>query len=182
MSLRQARREHVEALPDATKALLFLRPPVPLLERVPDGAIIGLYRANPFEASAASYARFFFERGHPLVLPRFAHRGAPMEFAAFSDPFEESDLEVGPFGLMQPRQDAPTVSPGVIFVPLLGFTAGGERLGQGGGHYDRWLGEHPDTVTIGLAWDAQLVDELPLEAHDARLDAIVTPTRMYGPF
>lgn len=169
-------------LPDATRALLFLRPPGPLLALVPENATVGLYRANPFEAPTASYARFFHERGHPLALPRFAHRGAAMEFAAHADPYEESDLEIGPFGLMQPLGSAPGAIPDVLFVPLLGFTQGGERLGQGGGHYDRWLAEHPGTVAIGLAWDAQLVGELPAEAHDAPMDAVVTPTRLFGPF
>ncbi len=40
----------------------------------------------------------------------------------------------------------------VLFVPLVGFTAQGQRLGQGGGHYDRWLEAHPDAVPIGMAW------------------------------
>jgi 5,10-methenyltetrahydrofolate synthetase len=65
------------------------------------------------------------------------------------------------------------------FVPLVGFTADGQRLGQGGGHYDRWLAAHPDTVAIGLAWDMQLADELPTEPHDRPLAAVVTPTRIY---
>ena len=72
--------------------------------------------------------------------------------------------------------------PDVLFVPLLGFTKNGGRLGQGGGHYDRWLAAHPDTVSIGLAWDAQLVDTMPLQEHDRGLSAVVTPTRFYGPF
>jgi 5-formyltetrahydrofolate cyclo-ligase len=70
----------------------------------------------------------------------------------------------------------------VLFVPLIGFTADGARLGQGGGHYDRWLPEHPGTLTIGLAWDCQLEDTLPHEAHDQPLRAVVTPTRLYGPW
>jgi 5-formyltetrahydrofolate cyclo-ligase len=65
-------------------------------------------------------------------------------------------------------------------VPLVGFTASGERLGQGGGHYDRWLAEHPGRLTIGLAWDAQLCPALPSEPHDEPLDAVITPTRIYG--
>lgn len=180
--LRDARRAHVKALPDATKALLFLRPPAPLLELVPSGASVGLYRATPFEAPAGSYARFFFERGHTLSLPRFATREARMEFARFRDPFEESDLEIGPLALLQPAGSAEIVEPDVLFIPLLGFTAQGERLGQGGGHYDRWLAEHPDATAIGLAWDAQLVEDLPMEEHDVPLAAVVTPTRIYGPF
>src|SRR3546814_6880034 len=57
----------------------------------------------------------------------------------------------------------------------------GRRLGQGGGHYDRWLAAHPGARAIGLAWDEQLCEDLPHETHDIRLDAIVTPTRLYGP-
>jgi 5-formyltetrahydrofolate cyclo-ligase len=180
--LRATRHDHVAALPDSVRALVFHRPPAPLLELVPEGATIGLYRAMPTEAPAASYARFFFERGHALALPRFAAREAPMTFAAFTDPFDEDDLEVGPYGMLQPLAEAPETVPDVLFVPLLGFSAEGGRLGQGGGHYDRWFADHPRPVAIGLAWDCQLVEHLPLEPHDHPLTAVVTPTRLYGPF
>ena len=176
------RKQHVAAQPEATRALLFRRLPAPLLERIPADAIVGLYRATPYEAPARHYATFLLEEGHTVALPRFADRSAPMEFAIHTDPLGESDLEAGPLGLMQPKPDAETVVPDVLFVPLVGFTAAGERLGQGGGHYDRWLAKRPDTLTIGMAWDCQLVDELPLEPHDQPLDAVVTPTRLYGPF
>ena len=180
--LRAARKAHVEALPDSMRALVFHRPPAPLLDLVPDGAVIGLYRENAYEAPATSYAKFFLEYGHEIALPRFAGGGAPMEFARFADPFEGEDLEEGPFGLMQPSSEAPSMQPAVLLVPLVGFTDDGERLGQGGGHYDRWLEAHPETVAIGMAWDCQKCDRLPVEAHDRRLHAVVTPTRFYGPF
>jgi 5-formyltetrahydrofolate cyclo-ligase len=105
-----------------------------------------------------------------------------MEFAVHRDPWDESDCEMGPWGLLQPKNSAETVVPEVLFVPLLAFTEEGARLGQGGGHYDRWLEKYPDTTAMGLAWDVQRVDDLPLEVHDRRLAAVVTPTRMYGPF
>ena len=180
--LRALRREHVVSLDRATRALILHRPPAPLLALVPQSASIGLYHASAYEAPAAGYARFFHERGHPLALPRFAHRDVAMEFAAFTDPWEESDCAVGPFGMMQPDAEAAPAVPDIVFMPLIGFTAGGGRLGQGGGHYDRWLADHPDVLAIGLAWDVQLIDDLPLEAHDRRLTAVVTPTRLYGPF
>lgn len=180
--LRAARREHVAALDPATRGLIMHRPPAPLLALVPQGATIGLYHATAHEAPSAGYARFFHERGHPLALPRFAHRGAAMEFASFADPWDEEGCEVGPFGLMQPGTDAEAISPDILFIPLLGFTAEGARLGQGGGHYDRWLADHPGVPAIGLAWDVQLVDHLPVEPHDHTLAAVVTPTRLYGPF
>jgi 5-formyltetrahydrofolate cyclo-ligase len=182
LALRAARRDHVAALPESTRALLFMRPPSALLTLVPEQATIGLYRAHPHEAPAAAYARYFHEQGHPIALPRFARRDAPMEFARHADPYAESDLEPGPFGVPQPRAEAEAIAPQVLFVPLVGFTEDGARLGQGGGHYDRWLAAHPDTVAIGLAWDCQRVDALPVEPHDAPLAAVVTPTRLYGPF
>jgi 5-formyltetrahydrofolate cyclo-ligase len=179
-TLRAARKAHVEALPDSIRGLLFHRPPAPLLARIGDEAVIGLYHAGAYEAPAGGYARFFHEAGHTLALPRFANRSAQMTFARHTDPYDESDLTVGPFGMLQPDDSAEAIVPDVLFVPLVGFTAALERLGQGGGHYDRWLAEHPPAPGVGLAWDAQLCDALPIEPHDRSLDAIITPTRIYG--
>lgn len=182
--LRRARREHAAALPREVSALIFNRPPAALLELVPAGATIGLYRADSGEAPAGGYARFFHEAGHPIALPRITSLAEPMRFHLHSDPFGESDLEDGPLGLRQPAAGAPPAVPQVLFMPLVGFTAQGERLGQGGGFYDRWLAAHPATVAIGMAWDMQEVPagELPVEDHDMPLAAIVTPTRILGPF
>src|SRR6187431_684158 len=180
--LRRRRIEHAAALPAEVSALVFNRPPSPLLDLVPAGATIGLYRSDAGEAPSAGYVRFFFERGHPIALPRVTTLDKPMEFRLHTDPYGESDLESGVWGLRQPRIDAPIVVPEVLFMPLVGFTAKGDRLGQGGGYYDRFLAAHPQTIAIGMAWDVQEVDELPIELHDMRLSAIVTPTRILGPF
>ncbi len=180
--LRAARRVHVAALDPATSALLFRIPPAPLLDLIPQEAVIGLYHAVGAEAPTTSYAQFFLERGHAIALPRFLTISDPMHFARWTDPLAESDLVPGAFDMMEPARDAREVTPEILMVPLLGFTERGERLGQGGGHYDRWLADHPETRTIGMAWDCQLVEELQTEQHDISLDAIVTPTRFYGPF
>lgn len=177
---RDARRQHVASLDTATCALLFMRPPAAVVDAIPTEALIGLYHASPHEARTSGYAKFFLERGHTLALPRFSSSDAPMEFAVYKDPFEEADLEAGPFGTMQPTSDADAVIPGALFVPLIGFTAAGERLGQGGGHYDRWIARSRPPCVIGLAWDCQLAESLPCEVHDERMDAVITPTRMYG--
>jgi 5-formyltetrahydrofolate cyclo-ligase len=153
-----------------------------VLELVPPGATIGLYRSDAGEAPSGSYIRFFFERGHTIALPRVTTLDRPMEFRLHTDPYEESDLEAGVWGLRQPGADAPAVVPEVLFMPLVGFTALGDRLGQGGGYYDRYLAAHPQTIAIGMAWDVQELAELPIELHDMRLSAIVTPTRVLGPF
>ena len=65
----------------------------------------------------------------------------------------------------------------VVIVPGLAFTREGDRLGQGGGWYDRFLaGVRPDCATIGVCFDEQLVDQLPIEPHDQRMACVVTPT------
>ena len=68
--LRRKRREHAAALPKEVSALVFNRPPGPVLELVPANAVVGLYRNDAGEAPSASYIRFFFERGHTIALPR----------------------------------------------------------------------------------------------------------------
>ena len=177
--LRAGRRDHVDALPDSTRRLLFLRPPAPLAALIPQDATVGLYHAIRAEAPTAAYARWFLENGRTIALPRFAAKDAPMSFAAWTDPFANSDLHIGPHGIPEPCEAAETYLPDVVFVPLLGFTPRCDRLGQGGGHYDRWLAAHPGVIAIGLAWDCQLCDELPVEPHDVPLRAVVTPTRFY---
>ncbi|MEO1731904.1 MAG: 5-formyltetrahydrofolate cyclo-ligase [Pseudomonadota bacterium] len=182
-TLRAARKAHVLAQPDSIKALLFNHPPRPILDRIADDAVIGLYHSTADEAPASGYARFFHERGHRIALPAFTSDATPMRFAQHTDPFGENDLKTGPFGLHQPGGDVPDLLPDILFMPLIGFTASGKRLGQGGGHFDRWLAEHPGRIKIGLAWDVQLIepeDILVTEPHDVALDCIVTPTRIYG--
>jgi 5-formyltetrahydrofolate cyclo-ligase len=62
----------------------------------------------------------------------------------------------------------------VVVVPGLAFTPDGRRLGQGGGHYDRFLARlRPSCVTVGAAYAEQLVEDLPTEAHDVRVDLVV---------
>jgi 5-formyltetrahydrofolate cyclo-ligase len=180
--LRRKRVDHAAALPPEVSALVFNRPPGPLLELVPADATIGLNRSDAGEAPSGSYIRFFYERGHKIALPRVTTLDKPMEFRLHTDPYGESDLESGVWGLRQPGVAAPVVVPEVLFMPLVGFTAKGDRLGQGGGYYDRFLAAHPQTIAIGMAWDVQEVAELPTELHDMRLSAIVTPTRVLGPF
>jgi 5-formyltetrahydrofolate cyclo-ligase len=180
--LRAARRAHVASLPASVRGLLFHRPPRAIAELVPAGATVGVYAETPEEAPASAYARWFFEAGHPIALPWFGERGSAMEFRVWDNPFDAETLEVGPWGVRQHSAPGDTVTPAVAFVPLVGFTASGTRLGMGAGHYDKWLAEHPETLAIGLAWDCQEVPALPLEPHDRVLDAVVTPTRVLGPF
>jgi len=74
-----------------------------------------------------------------------------------------------------PEADVEPAWPDVVVVPGLAFTATGERLGQGGGWYDRFLsGVREDCTSIGVCFAEQIVDALPIEAHDVAMDHVVT--------
>lgn len=74
-----------------------------------------------------------------------------------------------------PEADVEPAWPDVVVVPGLAFTAAGERLGQGGGWYDRFLSDvRADCTSIGVCFAEQIVDTLPIEAHDVVMDHVVT--------
>lgn len=90
---------------------------------------------------------------------------------------------VHPFGIQEPRLNVQSVLPlsqlDVIITPLVAFDSQGNRLGMGGGYYDRTLKnwQQNGTYPIGIAHDCQQVDALPCEDWDIPLPEIVTPSR-----
>jgi 5-formyltetrahydrofolate cyclo-ligase len=75
-----------------------------------------------------------------------------------------------------PSCDGLPVVPDVVLVPCVGFTPSGHRLGYGGGYFDRWIAQHPDVTTVGVAWAAAAIDAASWqpEAHDLPLTIVVT--------
>ncbi len=86
------------------------------------------------------------------------------------------EMVAGEFGALIPAEGA-WVEPAVLIVPMLAFDARGYRLGYGGGFYDRtleMLRARRPTLAVGFAFAAQEVDEVPIDAFDQQLDAVVT--------
>ena len=89
------------------------------------------------------------------------------------------DLSPGAYGILEPGADCPRVEPAeidLIFVPGTAFDVRGHRIGQGGGYYDRYL-NRTRAVRVGVCHDFALLSAVPSEAHDARMDIVVTPGR-----
>lgn len=82
------------------------------------------------------------------------------------------------WGMAQPADIGPRIPVAevdMVLVPGIGFTLRGERLGRGGGYYDRLLaGVRPDCVSLGVSWKDRVLSALPTEAHDARVSYVVT--------
>ncbi|MEZ6192745.1 MAG: 5-formyltetrahydrofolate cyclo-ligase [Phycisphaerales bacterium] len=70
-------------------------------------------------------------------------------------------------------------APDVVILPGLAFTTSGKRLGMGGGHYDRYLADHPDAFAIALCYAWQVIDDLPAEPHDRPVKLLVTEAGLF---
>lgn len=82
------------------------------------------------------------------------------------------ELEPGYFNIPEPPETTPAPKGDLIIVPGVAFSKKGERLGYGGGFYDRFL-DGNSIYTIGVAFDYQIMDSLPTEEHDKQLDEII---------
>jgi len=93
------------------------------------------------------------------------------------------DLEFGAFGILEPKEVIEIKHPSefdIIMVPGVAFSKKGDRMGQGKGFYDRYLKEST-AVKVGLAYDEQILDELPTEEHDVPMDIIITDSTIIRP-
>jgi len=90
------------------------------------------------------------------------------------------DLKVGSFDILEPNEHTKIINPKeieLLFIPGLAFGAGCERLGRGGGYFDRFL-LGSNGLKIGLAYEFQIFDSLPVQTHDIKMDMIITDTRI----
>jgi len=110
-----------------------------------------------------------FARYGNLLLPRVV--GDDIEFAF-------GDLAPGALGISEPTGERfPVDAIELILVPALAIDASGNRLGKGRGFYDRVL-KTSVARAVGVVFDGELVDELPVEEHDVSMQYAITPTKL----
>jgi len=118
------------------------------------------------------------EEGHICALPVVEDDDKPLIFRRWHRGMK---LRRHPhFGIFEPDELSPEVIPKVIIVPLVAFDTRGYRLGFGAGLYDRTLAyydEMTDIFTVGVGFAVQQVSTVPHEAHDQRLDCVITENR-----
>lgn len=140
-----------------------------------------VYGATPEEIDPAPTVAALRDRGAVVAMPRIEAPGVLGVHLVAND----DDLDTGPYGLTQPRADAervPLERIDAVLVPGVAFDADGYRLGYGGGYYDRLLPQlRHACLTIGIAYDEQVLDKIPAEEHDVQVRFVVTPTRVLRP-
>ena len=139
------------------------------------GRNAALYRALAGEVPTERIRHAYLAAGARLYYPRVAGRRT----IAFYPHRDGDGWETGPYGILEPLNPAgvePLLSGlDIIVIPGLAFDRLGNRLGRGYGYYDRFLGGLPESVPrVGISWANQRVPEVPVDAWDVAVHALVT--------
>jgi len=143
--------------------------------KVRPGAIVSGFAAIRDEINPADLMVWLHAEGFRLALPVMVGKGQSLVMRAWAP---GDAMEAAAWGIAEPMADKPEVDPDVVLVPLLAFDVNGFRLGYGGGFYDRTLARlraKKKVVAVGIAYDEQKVDAVPIESYDQRLDWVLTP-------
>lgn len=130
-----------------------------------------VYFAVGSEVDTLPIIRAALSEGKELYLPRCVKRG---DMRAILTPSLDG-MRPGRYGIPEPAGEHELdSSPDLCIAPGLAFDLAGGRLGYGGGYYDRYLAKH-HPHTAALAYECQMIARVPVQAHDVRMDNIITP-------
>jgi len=134
------------------------------------------------EFETAGFIADLLARGKKLVLPRVERGSRALRLFAVTNP--EQQLEAGVWGILQPRadlcQEVPSPEIAFVLVPGVAFTARCERLGYGGGFYDRFIrGLTHRPALVAAAFSLQILPALPVSESDQSVDCVVVENAEY---
>jgi 5-formyltetrahydrofolate cyclo-ligase len=146
---------------------------------------IALYLSNDGELDTAPLLKYLQQQGKTLYLP-VLHPFTP-GYLLFQRYDAQTPMHLNQFGIREPKPDVTAImlpaQLDVIFMPLVAFDAQGQRLGMGGGFYDRTLSALPKTsqkpLLVGLAHQCQQVAAVPTEPWDVPLPLVLTPGQLW---
>lgn len=117
--------------------------------------------------------------GKHVAAPRLI--GSQMVFARIQS---EKDLIPGKWGIPEPKKNCPVIrehdSRTVVIMPGVAFDCSRNRIGYGGGYYDRYFARYDSVYKIAAAYDLQIVEQVPAEPFDLKPDCIVTESHIYA--
>lgn len=138
---------------------------------------IGIYAGINNEVSTAILFDQAVKAGKKVLFPRIRKEEKELEFVPVQ---RMEELELGPFGILSPPYKEGIVELSeFLVIPGVAYDLKGGRLGYGGGFYDRYLQKLTKKPFIAaLAYEFQVLDEIPMHPHDVRVDAIITEQRI----
>jgi 5-formyltetrahydrofolate cyclo-ligase len=146
---------------------------------------IALYLSNDGELDTAPLIRFLWQQGKSVYLPILHPYKAG--FLVFQQYRIDTPMTFNKFGIAEPELDPTQLKAmseiELIGLPLVAFDQQGNRMGMGGGFYDRTLANavfcQPPPLLVGIAHQCQQVDQVPTEPWDVPLNFVVTPTKVF---
>ncbi len=173
--LRQRRRDCHAAIMqgDIDQKLIKQWQNLNLSIQLPASQIIAGYIPMGSELNIVALMAYLHHQGHIVCIPHLTP-AAQLDFIAWS-PETSGILQNNPMILR--RSSNIPLTPAVALVPLLGFDAHGNRLGQGKGYYDRSLTK--DIIAIGVGYSCQQLDNIPVCDKDYPMDYILTPEKIF---
>ena len=136
------------------------------------GNFIGGYYPFNYEIDVIKILESFENQNYNISLPKIK-KDSQMNFFQWST---KDPLVVNNYGIPEPISDK-IVYPNILLVPLVAYDTNFNRIGYGGGFYDRYIGKikkNKKIITIGLAYSFQQVNKIPINEHDIKLDFVVT--------
>lgn len=92
---------------------------------------------------------------------------------------DKSSLKNGArYNIPEPVGDEVNITPNIVIVPGLAFNFAGSRMGRGKGYYDKFLSRFPKAIKIALSYKSQLIDNIPVEPHDYKMDVVITADQL----
>jgi 5-formyltetrahydrofolate cyclo-ligase len=172
-----------EAIPEDDRAALCarIRERLASLPAWKQASLVALYAPLRGEVDLLPLVEMARAEGKRVVFPRASIVRRTLEFYEIES---VDQLSPGAYGVPEPLADAkrrvPLAAVDLFLVPGVAFDGAGRRLGFGGGYYDRLL-EFPGLATVGIAFEIQMRDALPEEAHDRKVDLVLTELRTMAP-
>ncbi|WP_077610797.1 5-formyltetrahydrofolate cyclo-ligase [Clostridium sp. Marseille-P2415] len=142
------------------------------LEEIRRAFCVYCYASLHHEAGTWKLIESLLKQGKYIAVPKVA--GRELEFYAI---FGKTDLEEGVMGIMEPKPSCLKIHDlkAPVIVPGIAFDKTGNRIGYGGGYYDRFFEREPHHLRIAIAYGFQMFDRVPAESHDICMDRIITP-------
>ena len=150
-----------------------IRPIIKILKkRKFKNKILGGYYPYNYEIDIMPLVEKFQKLNYSITLPKIG-MNSEMNFFQWST---KDPLSINKFGIPEPISNK-TKFPDILLVPLLAFDKNFNRIGYGGGFYDRYINrlkKIKKIITIGVAYSFQKIKKIPVEKYDIKLDFVVT--------
>jgi 5-formyltetrahydrofolate cyclo-ligase len=173
--LYRSRRNEITGMPRLDASLAVMRHAARLFKQMnitlQTHPVIAGYFPHNGETDILPLLTVLRHQGFTTALPAVTFPNMPLTFHLYE---KQTKLIRGSFGIFRPESSSPTLIPNIILCPALAIDFKGNRLGQGGGFYDRTFAALPNALRIGIVYPGQFTDQpLPTDHNDVPMNAAI---------